>query len=309
MKSILALFTLLFLSLQASALVDYSDDSDFEPQNSGASSVKRPTKKSVSSVRPARSRGRTNGKKYMMVGTRYESVEVKVNEQSGKVHLLGLDTHFQTPYNFFLDASYWQASSSSRTLSPDSSDSQKGNPKLTLGFNWLEFGGQADRANIDLEVGMIFSQSNSAFAQSRTDRFVGLSTAKRFHEFALGLGYHLYLTGTPGNEDELDVGSIRQLSASLGWMVSRDIRFLLEASHFTVGASKSVDRVNRLENDMTFSSLAPKLHLTMSRYILLELGARIRNKRLRQGDMTRAKLWNLSGPYGNSMFVGLVANI
>ena len=294
----------LFLSTQAFALVDYTE-SEFKPQNSGASSVKAPAKPATRSFKKISSapRGASSGSN-IDFGVNYEGHDVELNKASGKVHFINLKGHIQTRYNVFLDFSYWQANSTSSYLS-QSGESQKGNPEMILGFNWLQWGGRGDTATVDLFAGMNFGQGGSAFASSASAQTFGISTAKRFHTLALGLGYQMYLLGTPSDFEEKETGNVQKLSASLGWMVRPDIRFILEGNTYSISRAADDARVNRLEEDIQFSTVSPKLNLSIAPSILFELGAHFRTRRLKNDDLIDAKLYKYKGAYGNSYFVGL----
>ncbi|MCR9204934.1 MAG: hypothetical protein NXH75_10170, partial [Halobacteriovoraceae bacterium] len=185
---------------------------------------------------------------------------------------------------------------------------QAGNPEVILGFNWLQFGKKADLATVDLFGGLSFGQKDSDFATERTDKIVGISTAKRFHTLAVGLGYEYRMTGT-GSENEMRIGNISKLSASLGWVVSKDIRFLVEGSTFKIGRGNDEFANFILDEDISFSSVKPQLQLKIGPMIDLTLGAQFRTRRLKQGALTSARLWGLDAAYGNSVFSGLSFSI
>ena len=142
------------------------------------------------------------------------------------------------------------------------------------------------------------------------DKVVGIQTSKRFHELALELGYELRLTGTPGREEDLSIGNINKFSATVGWMVSPDIQFAVEGSSYKVSSDSDLARKNRLSQDTTFSSLAPQLGLGITPMIQLIMGGNFRVDRAdNQDDLIGAKLWDLEGVYGNSLFVKLNASL
>lgn len=306
--------SLFLLSTQAWSLVDYTEKPSFTPRNSGAQRVKqRATKKKPS---PSR-RSSTSLSRRSQSGPRtrsgifstdvfYENNDIKLGESAGNVSRMGVSTHFETPYNIYLDANYSQAKLSS-SLS-NNSNYQTGNPEVMLGLNWLEFGNPMEEAHIDFLAGVSFGQKNSVYATQRTDKIVGISTAKRFYDFALGLGYQLVLTGTPG-ASELSIGSISKLTASLGWVVSQDIRFLVEANSYSIGSSTDSLRPNRLQEDVKVSVLSPQLILGVSPLVDLTLGAHLSTRRLKSNQLLGAKLWNYSGMYGNALYVKMGINL
>ena len=275
----------LFTLTQTYALVDYTEEEAFVPQSSGASSVakKAPAPRSVTKPkRSARSGGPSIG---ISMGASYGTQDVELEGNTGKVDMMGFDAQFQTRYNVFMNVSYYQAKSSDANLVTEDTGFQAGNPEVILGFNWLQFGKKADLATVDLFGGLSFGQKDSDFATERTDKIVGISTAKRFHTFAVGLGYEYRMSGT-GSEDEMRIGNISKLSASLGWVVSRDIRFLVEGATYRVGRGDDEFAPSVLEEDVSFSSVKPQLQLKIGPMIDLTLGAQFRTRRLKQGTLT-----------------------
>lgn len=298
----LTIISLMATAPSSFALVDYTEP-EFQPQRSGATSLRAPKPKSVKKLSaPAKSNSGPLGTLNMGISHGFTDVELEGN--TGKVNTTKIEAHFQTQYNIYMDVDYWQASSSSEFIGEGRSG-QKGNPQVILGFNWLQFGGAADAANIDLYGGASFGQKGSTFATERTRKIFGVKTAKRFNQFALGLGYELGFNDTPDSDEEKAIGSIRKLQASLGWFVSPDIRFILEGSTYKVSKSDAVGRANVLESDLSFSSITPKAHLNLSPWVMLELGATFRTRRVKDADTLDAKLWDMEGAYGNSMFASL----
>ena len=78
--------------------------------------------------------------------------------------------------------------------------------------------------------------SSSELASSRTDKIFGIESVKRFYTFALGLGYRLYMTGTPEDDQEVDIGNIQKLYTLLvdGF---HDISFEVEGAVYNIGNS------------------------------------------------------------------------
>lgn len=298
--------TLTFLSIQTFGLVDYTEGDSFVPQNSGAVSV-RPVQKSVKTApRPRRQKSNSNISGARLSGDlSYSSQSVSLDDTQGKVQTLKLKTHFETNYNIFLDASYYQASSDDVSLTGENATkNQNGNPEVILGFNWLQIGQSADAVTVDLLAGFSFGQNGSSFATSRSDKIVGIMTAKRFHNFALGLGYELRMVGDAKDESELSIGNISTIEASLGWVVSHDIRFLISAKQYSINAGNS-SRLAFLDQNISFGTLSPKLLLSLSPHVHMSLGANFRSRRIKDSNYLGARLWNLDAPYGNSLDVGL----
>jgi hypothetical protein len=301
---------ILFFTLAPSfALVDYTEQEDFTPQKSGASSVSKKAPVSRSVTKPKRSSSAGEGLNLgINMGVSYGTQDVELNGQSGKVDTMAIEAHLQTRYNIFLALSHYQAKSSDSGLVEDSTSFQQGNSEIMLGFNWLQFGKSSELVTVDLYGGVSLGRANSDFATERTDRVVGVSTAKRFYNFALGLGYEYRMTGN-GAADEMAIGNIGKLQASLGWVVSSDIRFLIEGSTYSMASSDDPGASIRLEEDLDFSTITPQLQLKLSPLVDMTLGARFRTRRIKSAQLTAARLWSLEGAYGNSVFAGLSVNI
>lgn len=294
MKNSLAVSCLLLLSYNAYALVDYSEPVAGGSSSSGSSS-KSPSNSSVQKM--TRSEG-SGGKSLtwkadLSVATNYEAMEVN----GVKYGVLNFGTHIQTPMNIYFDASYWNAKSNGASSS--------GNPKLIVGFNWLRFGSPSDEARVNLYGGVKFS-SSSELGSSRTDKIVGAETTKRFGSFGLGVGYDVTLVGKPKNISENAIGNVGRLTVSGGWMVSQDIQFEIEAENFTINQASDTSRANRLREKASFSTLSPKLNLSLAPAVNLELGARFRMKKAKaESNLINAKVFDLHGANANSLFAGL----
>lgn len=300
-KNLLLFFALFLISRYSFALVDYTEET---PQAPKASNNIRRIAPPSSTVSASASSGVTQNyapSGMFEIGAKYGQMDVEMGESAGKLNITRFDAHFETSYNIWLDASYSMASFDSAGNIGQGS-SQKGNPHFLLGVNWLEFGGAGDRANIDFVAGANLGQNNSLFATSRTDKIFGVETAKRFNTFVFGLGYRVWLTDTPDNAEETNIGNVQRLSATLGWMVSPDIQFALEAATVSIAVGEGD---NALTQKTSFGSMAPSLHLGISPMVSLELGAVFRTKRLRDEELLGARLWNLPGSYGNMMYAGL----
>ena len=180
---------------------------------------------------------------------------------------------------------------------------------MVLGLNWLEFGSGADSGNISFIFGYVMGQENSSFAHSRSDKIVGVETSKRFYDFALGLGYRFMMTGSPASEQEMDIGNIGQLIGSIGWMATPDIRFVVEAGTYSIASNPSSAHNKRLLEGVSFCYASPSVLLGISTFVQLELGGVFRSKRVKGDDLIDARLYNLKGAYGNSVFSGLNMSI
>lgn len=291
MKKFIAPIALLTLSFNAHALVDYSE----APAASSSSSSDNKSSAKVSA--PSRSDSKSLiWKSDFSFNANYEVQEVEAQ----KIGAVNLNTHVQTPFNIYLDLTYWQAH--------NTAGSQKGNPKGIIGFNWLRFGSPSDEARLNAYGGAKLS-SSSALASSRTDKIFGAETTKRFGTFGLGLGYDVTMTGNPHTSADMSIGNIQRISVSGGWMVSNDIQFELELESFKINKSDS-GNANSLNSGISFSCLSPKLNLNLAPGIGLEMGARFRtNKPKTNQDLGTAKLFDLHGAYSNSLFAGLNLNL
>lgn len=276
-------------TLNAHALVDYSETGPGPAANNSATRLQSPRVQTQSAL---------IWKSDFSFAANYEATEIN----SEKIGILNFNTHLQMPFNVFFDLNYWQAQSKSGP--------QKGNPKIILGFNWLRFGSPSEEARLDLYGGARF-QGQSEMASSRVDKIFGVETTKRFGTFGLGIGYDLTMTGTPKKSTDMGLGTIQRIAVSGGWMVSNDIQFEVELENFKVNAGKDSSRVNRLTDVASFSTLSPKLNLTIVPSMTLELGARFRTNRPKSNlqQFSQAKLFDLHGAYSNSLFAGLSFNI
>lgn len=282
-----ALFSMC-LSHSAHALVDYSE-------SAGSSEDKSPANKSMQKMSKPSSGGSKSltWKADFSFTTNYEAMEIG----GEKYGVLNLGTHIQTPMDIFLDASYWTAKGEK--------ESANGNPKIILGFNWLRFGSPSDEARLDIYGGVRLS-SSSKLGSSRTDKIVGAETTKRFGTFGLGLSYDMTIVGTPRNTEENAIGNVSRLAVSGGWMVSQDIQFEIEAENFTINQGSDATRVNRLKEKASFSTLSPKLNLSLASAVNLELGARFRMKKAKEeSNLLAARVFDLHGANSNSLFAGL----
>ncbi|MBC7429425.1 MAG: hypothetical protein H7336_12480 [Bacteriovorax sp.] len=285
-KSFLLLLAL--ASINAHALVDYSEPVDAPKESAAPKSFQKMSKPAG----PSGSRS-LSWKSDLSLTTDYEAMEI----EGSKYGILNLNAHVQTPFDVFFDASYWNASGDG--------GSQSGNPKLLIGFNWLRFGSSSDEARVDIYAGARLS-SASKLGTSRTDKIIGAETTKRFGTFGLGIGYDVTLVGTPKNTDEHAIGNIGRISVSGGWMVSNDIQFEVEAENFSIAAGSDITRTNRLAEKVSFSTLSPKVSLGLASAVNLEFGARFRMKKPKEdAKLLEARVFDLHGANANSLFAGL----
>lgn len=308
-KFVFSIILGLATSFNSHGLVDYS-----EPETMAPSAPRARTKSAPKNIsKRSAPRGASSGPSYTPsgmfdLGMAYKSIDVKSEETYGKVNVMEVKGHMATNFNIFLDFKYWQASSDIESLT-SVSGSQEGNPEVLLGFNWLQFGGGEDGTSVDLLFGGRFS-SSSDLASSRTDKIFGIESVKRFFTFALGLGYRLYMTGAPEDEEEVDIGNIQKLYATFGWMVSHDISFEIEGAVYNIGNSNSTTRANILESKESFGTISPKLNLRLGSMVGLGLGATFRTDKVTDTEkLIGARLWDMSGVYGSSIQAGLDISI
>ena len=310
-KIILSLLLLLCLTQTSFALVDYSSEENVVPNRPQKRSINKTSRAKSKSVRSSSSR---SGGSYVPTGMfdvkiGYSTISLESELTASKVNVFEFNGHFETGANIYFDAKYWMADTSSEDLS-DSSEGQAGNPEVIMGFNWLSFGGSGNFTNIDLLVGIRLAAEDSDLGSSRTDKIIGVSTVKRFNQFALGLGYKYYLTGTPNNETELNIGNMSKLSATIGWMVSNDIQFELEGAVFKVESSDSITKLNVLGETDSIGTISPKLGLKLARLVNLNLGATFISKKPKNGDrLIGANLWDVPGVYGSSINASIAISI
>lgn len=272
----------------ANALVDYSEATS-SPESPNKVATKMQSFKSDSKS--------LIWKSDFSFTSNYESTVI----ESSKIGFINLNTHLQTPFNVYLDFSYWNAQTNS--------GSESGNPKAIIGFNWLRFGSPSDEARLDIYGGAKFA-SSSKLGSSHNDKIFGVETTKRFGTFGLGIGYDITLVGSPKNAEDMSIGNIHRIVVSSGWMVSNDIQFELELENFKITEGSDSSKQNRLAEALSFSTLSPKLNLTLFPAVNLELGARFRTNKLKSTqDLKTAKLYDLHGAYSNSLFAGLNFNL
>lgn len=291
--------------LLSHALVDYSEDSvsfsSAAPQRKAARPVlrnkKAEVKRTVPSIRSRRSQSfHPSGAIRFSLSHDVLSTEIGDAQDSGKLALTQLSTHIQTPYNLYLVASYWMASFDNYNVIT-STQNQGGNVDLKLGFNWLQFGSDYDRGTIDFYFGTKFKGGDSELAISRNEKIVGIETAKRFLSFAVGFGYEYTSYGSAKAIDEMSLDSGHKLSAALSWQATGDIRFLTEGNFYKITGEGET---------FQFSSITPKVDLRLSPVVGLQLGGVFQIKKANWGEsIYSAKLWDVPGAYGNSIFAKL----
>ncbi|HLE11812.1 MAG: hypothetical protein A2504_15060 [Bdellovibrionales bacterium RIFOXYD12_FULL_39_22] len=243
---------------------------------------------------------------------KYEALSLDRRLGDGPVSIYTLEGHLDTAANLFLDLSYSAIASGTTHIAPEGATLQPANAKVMVGLNWLKLGSASDMATFNILGGANFAPSESDFTSSRLDKVVGLQTGKRFYSFILDLGYELTLTEDADQLGEVDVGNIQKFYGKLGWIVSSDIAFQLEATTISISSSDNFTRnaLYRLTSDVDFGYLSPKLNLGLGRLVELELGALFRLKRAAQiGKLLDAHLWDTHGVYGDGIYSALIVSI
>ena len=286
-KGRIALFVAVICwTCRASALVDYTDAaSDEEP----------PAVSVVSAV--AKSEAGSLGSWVLAMG--YRQMEANLGSTDAKAGIWDVAGRFERG-NLYMDVGHW-------TGSAGGEGGSKGNTTAVLGMKWLQ---QTDTgAGLDILVGSTFGTKGSELAASRSDKHVGMVTTKRFGPAVLGLGYTLTMTGAPRSSEEMAVGNIRKAHALLGLPLGGKMNILFEAGAYRIAASPSGDMaasVLRLKEKVSFGYLSPKILFALGNSAFrLHLGGIFRTKRLKDDNLLSARLWELEGSYGNSVFGGL----
>lgn len=286
------------------ALVDYSETEGYK-SSSSTRKTKRSTAPRITQKAPPKTRAASSGGPTMLeFSTSFEQQKVSGHDVDGNVNKVSFSGHIQTQYNLYLDFSYWAASNKLNTME-EASNYEQGRPEFILGFNWLRFGAAQEMATVDIYGGATFKGKDD-IASTRTDKIVGIETSKRFYDFAVAIGYEYVLSGSTTDPLELSIGNISTLKTSLAWVVSGDINFVLEGGMVSVGDDSASDNTYKLLDEAKFSYVKPSLNLGLSRSINFEMGGVFRTRRAKDVDtLVDAKLWNVPGAYGNSLFAGL----
>lgn len=299
-KHLAIIIFLVFPVTYLHALVDYSEP---EFRNSSPQVIQREA--------PRRASGnRGTSQATFRLGTQYDSLTIKSDGQKDKVGILKFNGQFHTSYDVFMDVRYWMSPSTPlEQLGHQGEESSwhQGNPRVALGFNWIDFGQGPTDGNIDLYGGGYFAaSSSSAFGASRNDTFFGVVTSKRFYSFALSLGYEMRMTGTAKKSEELAIGNIQKLHASLAWRTSPDFQLILEGASYNIGAYGGDDRPLFLSESQSFAQVNPSILLRLSHSAGLRLGAIFQTNKVDDlNEMIQARLWDIDGLYGNQIYTAL----
>ena len=267
----------LLLISNAFALVEYSDHTP----------TRRVTTVPVSSGK--------SWYKGINMGVGYEALKAQERE----LNQIKVQAKYQTDFNLYLDSSFWAGKLNGDKFGP-------GNLETKLGFNFLNAGGPNSLATFDLLAGVNFSTWDSSYASKRVDQIYSLFSTKRFHRIILGLGGEFRITSDSKNEEVTSIGNIGTFSAMLGWEISRDIKVFLEGGLVTIAPGKAKDSGNYLPGNAKYTYISPLLQLGIFSQLWVELGAAFRIKHEGYNDtLAGARLFDLKGIYGNSLFTGL----
>ena len=278
---------LLFLTLTFSgtlmAMVDYSNFSR-------TGEKKPPVVKGKKNLERGRMIHRARPRHYRIRGD--FSMGMENIRSNGSQNFWIMESSLQTPWDFFTKARYRHG---------EVGDGKRGNLRLLLGFNWLGFGSAGSRVSVDVFGGVVPGVTDSDFATSRTDTFLGLKTRKEFYQLAVEMGLQHHVTGTPEG-GEMAVGDIQTAFGELSWQVSQDIFLALGG-----GAVKVSPQEEGLKSELSWGYLNPQLRLNLSRWVALSFDAHLRtsSKKSFQEVAARARLWDFPGACGDSLKASL----
>jgi hypothetical protein len=216
-----------------------------------------------------------------------------------ELNQIELNAKYQTDFNLYLDTSFWAAKVNGDNFGP-------GNLETKIGFSFLSAGGPHNLATIDLLAGVNFSTWDSNYASGRVDQVYSLFSTKRFHSIILGIGGQWRITGDSRNVEVASIGNIGTYSAMLGWEISRDIKVFVEGGLVTLAPGEANDSGNYLTGKAKYTYISPLLQLGIFSQLWVELGAAFRiNNEGYDDSLASARLFDLKGIYGNSLFTGL----
>lgn len=295
----------------AMSLVEYAEDSPRPARRKATSSARVKRKAAPRASSSASASSSSSSSSSMSFSGMFDfksqviSEDVNFGDDSTKVNKYNFDLHTRLSSSIKADIKYQMISSKSERLS-STSQSQKGNPEAVLGLNWINFGDRGNRTSVDVLLGHRWGVTGSEFASSRNDFILGVQSFKTLGPFALGLGYTVDMTGNPQSASESYIGNIQTLKASLGWMVSSEIRMAVHASRINITASGEEENYNVLENDLQFTVINPELSLTLGPLVDLTFGGHFRSQSEDfQNGFEDIRLPQYNALWGNSIYSGL----
>ena len=235
-----------------------------------------------------------------------ESIDVESFSKDDNASFYKMNLYYRPQSDLYIKLGYYFGFADSLNLNEN--QSRKGNLDLRVVANWLSWSNGSFNSKLDLFGGVSLKESNSNFGASRTDKMIGFETSRNFSNLIFSLGHEYHMTGKPKNQGELAIGDIRKYYGVLGWKVTPDINFAVEAVHYKISpTSKSYDS---LKNKVSSGHLSPWLFLNLSKKFDFILGAVFRTNKIRQEEeLRRARLWSHQGLYGNSIFTKINLNI
>lgn len=251
-----------------------------------------------SQVAPKSKTSRTSSStwyKGMNMGASYEAISPKQAE----TNLVKLMAIYQTNFNVYLDTSFWAGKNGGDSFGA-------GNMEAKVGFNWLKMGNTHDLATLDMVAGVNFSSWDSNYASGRLDQVYSLLSSKRFVSFLIGLGAEWRISGDSKIEEVASIGNVGTYFAMAGWEISSDIRFVLEGGIVSISPGEPNDSGNYLNEKMKYTYISPLLQLGIFSQLWVELGAAFKMNNEEYSDtLANARLYDLKGIYGNSLFTGI----
>lgn len=229
------------------------------------------------------------------VGTKVEELP-----DLAKYNKYSFDVRIESNFHFFFQGKYWIGEGKRFRDNNYNDQSQRGNPELLLGFNFLKIGSSADLATMDLWAGMELP-SSSLLAHSRKDQIFGVELSKRFRVMGFGLTYEYRKAGTPKRLTELQPGNSQMTKVTLGWIMTSDIQFHTDYAYYAIAENKNA---NGIFEKLAFSKLTPKFVLSLYPAMDLTLGGEFMVKRVEVNKFQQlldAKYFK-SFPYGTSLF-------
>ncbi len=292
----ISLISTLFYSINIFALVDYSDESENRTDKIGRALGKNIAAQSTSSKEISIN---SSPNKYI-VSLGGDFIEAKTSNvyDEKKVSMYNLKLNVVTAYDLYFNLGYWYAAGKDGKF-------YSGNPSAKVGFNWLRFGSDSLETRIDLIGGLSFSGSKSEYASKHNDWVIGLETSKRFGMTLLGISHHMTVAGKAQGSGQLEYQGIQTTTLALGHRVSSDIAFEVQYYSYLVQKAKKSES-NSLDHNVRCAVISPSLLLSLSSNIELNLGATFRDKKVNSdASLYAARLWELKGFYGNTLFANL----
>ena len=297
--SVILLFAIFSMPL-LSAPPDYTEEVPTKKKRR-----KQNTQRSISSKSSSKITKKNGHSSWTFEGV-IESVDVESFSKNDNASFYKMNLYYRPQSDLYLKLGYYFGLADSLNL--NESQSKKGNLDFRFVANWLSWSNGSFNSKLDLFGGVSLKETNSNFGSSRTDKIVGFETSRNFSNLIFSLGHEYHMTGKPSNQGELAIGDIRKYYGVLGWKVTSDINFALEAVHYEVASTSKASY--SLKNKVSSGHLSPWLFLNLSKKFDFILGAVFRTNKIREEEKLRkARLWSYQGLYGNSVFTKINLNI